>query len=258
MILSSWLLLLQACGTGSDKPVDSAPPIDTDTPEVLDCGGAEDFEEDWHALTEGIGRIPLDGAYPSRIVAFGERAFPVILDGAGHSIVAAARYGEGHVLHVGHEGLIGGALQTARGVRGLIRNTLAWMGPENPQVGLEPGQEALAAFLRDEGHTPVEVTPSELQEIDIYIRGSSGELSEEESTKILEHVEAGGGLFSGGHAWYWGYSNENAAENHPGNHVLVPMGLLLTTAYSESATHVLPEEAPSNLSHPSSALQAIL
>lgn len=52
------------------------------------------YNHDYQALTKGLRTIDCSALRPARLVAFGERAFPVALDtpGSGASIVAA-RYG---------------------------------------------------------------------------------------------------------------------------------------------------------------------
>jgi hypothetical protein len=210
-------------------------------PAVFECinrEGAEpicryDPTEDWLALVKNVDSIPIDGAYFSTLVSHGDMAFPVIMDASNRALVAAARRGDGRVFHVGHESLIGGALSGDGDAAALFLNAIDWAGPaESSVIGVQSGYTSAGNLLSDAGYTVETRGPSDVSGIDVWVGGVYDELTDEQAITMQEFVENGGGLVTGGHAWYWSYSNDNAAENHPANRMFWGAGLTLTADYS--------------------------
>ena len=197
------LLLALAC----TAPDDSALP-----PGPADDSGAQDTEntpydptDDYATLTDGLETLELGGSIPSVLVVHGHSAFPVVMAG-GAPVMAAAVYGEGKVVVVGHEGQLASVLPGA----------IAWSGAK--VLGAEP---ALGLGLN-------EVNTAE--GLDLYATSTYADYSDEEAAALAAWVFEGGTLVAGGHAWWWGYSNErsDAAEGYAFNAVLEDMGIVIT------------------------------
>jgi hypothetical protein len=75
--------------------------------------------------------------------------------------------------------------------------------------------------------------------------------------RLTAWVQSGGGLMMGGHAWYWGYSNDNAAVNFPGNQVLGPLGLTISSEPDATNNTAVPVRAPTELDHALRALERV-
>ncbi len=214
---------------------------------------AFDCSPDYNVLIKDVGSIDLGGSYPSQLIVHGEAACPLLVDAPGRSFGAYARYGSGKVVHLGHEGLLG----EGHGDAGqLLINSLRWAsGKEQPVVGVADGFST--SFLESQGFTVVAADVSNLADVDVWLTFSSTEHSDAENAAIQSWVAGGGGLISGGHAWYWAYTHDNAAENHPGNKVLNDMGITLTASYNIEQAAVSTGSLPSPLLHAGHALDAI-
>ncbi len=235
-------------------------------PEIFDCLNNEgappdcvfNWSSDWEALTDGVEVIESGGSLPSSTVVWGEMAFPVILDEANRAFVTAARVGQGRVFHVGHESHIGGAVDGEGDTDQLVRNAVAWVSAtEQPVIGVEEGMTTLAAFLEGDGYTVTTAAPDALDGIDVYCTSTYTDQDDEVFEGLRAWLLTGGGLIAGGHAWYWGYGNDNAAENYPGNKMLLDAGLVITTGTVDAGTDTVGDEAPSELLHSTRALDRI-
>jgi hypothetical protein len=231
---------------------DDAQPDDDDS-----SGGEEgyDWTSDWEALTQGVTTIESGESLPSSTVVWGDTAFPVILDEANIPFVTAARVGEGRAFQVGHESYIGGGLTGDGDTGQLIRNAVQWVSAAPaPVIGIEQGLSSLATFLEAEGYTVETTDLLNLDEYDVYCTTTYEEPSEDGLTAFRAWLLDGGGLIAGGHAWWWGYENDNAAENYPGNKLLVDAGLVVTPGWVDAGTDTVGDEAPSVLLNATRAL----
>jgi Peptidase M60, enhancin and enhancin-like/N-terminal domain of M60-like peptidases len=210
--------------------------------------------KDHAAITQGVSMIDLGGAVPSALVVYGDTAFPVAVDAENHAFIAAARVGQGKALHYGHETFIAGGLADP-GVAKLLLNTIAWMAPgKAPAVGVEPGLDQLSTFLGQHGFTVKTTPPSDLAGIDVYCMTSYNDYPDADVQNIGAFVKGGGGLVSGGLAWYWGYSHAHPAENYPGNKYLRTAGIGVTTSTSDGGVQPISPVALSDLLHAKKAL----
>ena len=235
-------------------------------PEIFDCENNEgappdcvfDWTSDWEALTGGVEVIESGGSLPSSTVVWGETAFPVVMDESGRAFVSAARVGDGRAFHVGHEGHIGGGVDGEGDTDQLVRNAVAWVSAvEQPTIGIEAGMTSLATFLESEGYAVSETGPDALEGFDVYCTSTYTDQDDAVFAGLRDWVAAGGGLIAGGHAWYWGYDNDNAAENYPGNKMLLGAGLVITTGTVDAGTDEVGDEPPSELLHATRALDRI-
>ncbi len=261
-LLLALALILAGCPTEDPADDDTG---DDDTADDDDTGDDDttddpgwDWTADWEALTDGVSTIESGDALPSATVVWGDYAFPVILDENHLPFVTAALVGDGKVVQVGHESMIGGAVEGHGDTGQLVRNAVAWVSAvDEPVIGVENDLTTLATFLEGEGYTVSTVGPDQLDGIDVYCTTTYDEQSEDTFAGLRAWMQAGGGLIAGGHAWWWGYSNDNAAENYPGNQMLLDAGLVITTATVSAGTDTVGEGAPSVLLNASRALPPI-
>lgn len=214
---------------------------------------AFDCSVDYKALSSGVGSIELGGSYPSQLIVHGESACPLLVDAPGRSFAAFARYGDGKVLHMGHEGLLSAGKGDSER---LVLNALSWASAkEQPQVGVEGGLST--TLLESNGYSVRTATVADLAELDIWITTSYTEHSAEDYAAIRAWVAAGGTLLQGGHAWYWAYDHDNVADTHMGNQVLNEMGITITESYNIEQTPVTMSAPPSQLLHAGRALDHV-
>ena len=265
-------------GTDTDTDTDTAPPECPDGTEAIgdDCVDIDECLEDnggcgdpthWvcenqeaappvctfdptadiASLNAGVGSLHYGGGLSSRMVVWGETAFPIAWDDTEAVVAAAARVGEGRILHLGHEGQLRGGLDSG-GAGILVQNALAWMSPDaSPTIGISPGLDATRAWLEAAGYTVLTAGPGSLSAIDVWVTSTSDDHAPEEDIAIREWVAAGGGVIAGGHAWWWAYStgSDDVFHDHPGNQWLGVAGITLSgstagTEQVEVPTSTLP------------------
>jgi hypothetical protein len=220
---------------------------------------AYDPAQDFAALTDAVRTINLGSSLASAIVVHGDAALPVVYDASHATFVAAARAGMGRVMEWGHEGLLESPRTTADDRGRLVLNAVRWMtrGRGGAVVGIDGGRAELRDFLTTNGFTVRNAGVADLATVQVWITGAGAARSATEAARIREWVRAGGGLMMGGHAWYWGYSNTNPAENFPGNAVLHDLGLTITTDNDPQNNTAVPVRAPTDLDHAVRALERV-
>jgi hypothetical protein len=241
-----------------DAPVrmDAAPDA---SPDVAPDAPAFDPAMDHAALTTGVRTINLGSSTASALVVHGATAFPVVYDANHTTFIAAARAGMGRVIEFGHEGLMYNPRNTTddRGV--LTLNAARWLarGVASPVVGLETTQTELRDFLTANGFTVRTATLADLAAVNVFVVDAGRTRTDAEVMRLTAWVQAGGGLMMGGHAWFWSYSNNNAALNFPGNKVLGPLGLTISSENDPTSGTAVPVRAPTDLDHATRALERV-
>lgn len=167
-------------------------------------------QADLDALLGGVSAISAPGCLPGNLSVYGPDAFPVMTADSGgvrEALVGAASYGEGRVLAVGHDGLLGGPQDQVGNAR-FIANAVRWVagGREGVTVGLR-GFGAVEQTLTDAGFTVVRLSDadyrSRLAELDVLITGGY-DLGGPEGAGVLRgFVEGGGGVITGVCPWGW-------------------------------------------------------
>ncbi len=216
-----------------------------------------DCAVDHASLVLDASEIDQGGSLPSLLVVHGEAACPLVVDEQGHSLAAHARYGEGRVLHWGHEGMLSSSTADAPV---LLGNALRWAGKgDAPAVGVEAGESDAGSMLESLGFTVADVGIDDLSGVDVLVTTSYPERSEEQAEALLAWIEAGGGLVQGGHAWWWAHSSDGeAALDYPGNALLNQVGITVTGSYDvQAGQDEVPAEPPSPLLHAGRALEAV-
>lgn len=244
-------LVLLACG--GPVPDDTFVDPDTDTVAAVPY----DSTADWLALTDGVDVVISGGSLASRVVVWGDTAFPLLWDEGLHPFASAARVREGRVVHVGHESHLGAALAGDGDSGRLLVNAVRWTGQgDAPVVGVS-SDVAAGPFLVDQGFTVVSAGPADLTDIDVWVTTTYADHDPATDAAIREWIQAGGGVVAGGHAWWWAYStgSTDPYHEHPGNQWLGVAGLTLSGA-SVSAPEITVAGPPDPLIHAGAALDA--
>jgi hypothetical protein len=211
---------------------------------------------DWMALTDGVYLLHSGGSVPSALVVHAEQAFPVVVDADGRVVVAAARHGAGRLLHFGHESHLGGALSGQGDTAALVQNAIGWMadGGAAPTVGVQAGYDDLVAFLEEQGVVATIAGLESLASVDVYVGDTYADRTDADIEALQAFVAAGGGLITGGHAWWWAQDTDQGLEAHTGNRLLAPMGVTLTGLTGASGEKVVGGAPKGDLYHHHQAL----
>ena len=249
--------------TGCADPAVQCGPAEIASCVETDGGGTRcscDAEAERALLLEGVTAFNTDGALPSYLVVGGRNAFPVIVDSGERIIAAAAFQGAGRVFTIAHEGLLNRDEAASPGLAQLVRNAVAWTGSGSGRTGviaLDRSYDRAAAMLEAEGYTVVVGAADALDGVDVFVTTNYQEYSAANLANIHAFVEAGGGLISGGHAWWWGQSRDDEATNFPGNKLLRPTGILVTGDTADSGAYDLVANRASDLLQATCALDAM-
>ena len=199
-----------------------------DTPRTPpDCVFIE--AEDYATLTDGVARLQSGGALPDSMILYGPTTFAVALDEQRHPFIVAARVGDGKLLHLAHESHMrtDGDGDSHR----LIFNALAWMtrGDAGAVVGVEQGVDIDFGPLTDLGYDVRRVQRGAFQGLNVYLGTTYADFDEAYLRALDAFFARGGGVISGGHAWWWAQSSGVPAATHfPGNALLGRAGVVVT------------------------------
>ncbi len=195
-----------------------------------------DLAQDHNELTKRpIGTVDYGGAWPSLILPIGEWSFSLGIDWDNRPISSASHAGKGRIVGYGHETMVARTGSDNRA--NLSLNALDWVCDGNGKtVGLESSFNGWQNTLLSQGYAVVtSATTADLVNLDCFVTEFWNSYSDSENLAITAWLEDGGGLIMGGHAWYWSYSNSDAAHNYPGNKIAKSTGLFVSTS-SGSAT----------------------
>ncbi len=190
-----------------------------------------------HAILDGVTSVPAPGI-PGTLVAFGEDAFPLLVNERGETVLAGAMVGNGRVVAFGH----GGLLASDAGDGATLRaNILRYLAEGKARVRVFGVDDALigAAGLEGLGTETerVEAWPGSLNGIDVVF-GSVDELVRERGLTVGEiraWLEAGGGLLAADTAWgYLQLKHADRIEDLPCNRLMLPEGLAWTNTLRDA------------------------
>ncbi|XP_067325447.1 TRPM8 channel-associated factor homolog [Anolis sagrei] len=194
-------------------------PVPKEMPRVpLITKSGLDIQRDLNFLLNGVVQFDMGDKVPSPLLIHGNLAFPVAVSDSDETFIGAAYYGRGRVVVASHEGLLDtDSMQT------FLLNAIQWLlaGKEG-KVGVGSYFHGLHSMLL-QAMIPCELT-SLKEGLSVYCCSA---YSDEEMEKIHEFVSEGGGLFIGGHAWYWTYNHPNSSvfAYFPGNKILNKFGI---------------------------------
>ncbi len=200
---------------------------------------------DRDALLHGVAEIVAPGGIPGDFVVFGAQAFTVMTgrtDKVRLPVLAAARYGMGRAVTVGHEAFFGGAALKNPDNARLAANIVGWVGggklPGELRIGLHDQAGELRDALTAAGSKVMVLRtadlPSALKSLDVlWLNQASldGAANRDRVEAVRQWVQKGGGLVVTGPAWGWQSVNSDLdlARDHSGNRLVMPMGIAFAT-----------------------------
>ncbi len=186
-------------------------------------------------LLEGVGKLPKAGV-PGPVALWGRNAFGVVTGaerGVEQAVAAAAAWGKGRVLLLGHNGFLESGAHP--GQDRLMVNAVRWVagaaGGKSLKVGL--GRVRQAGALEAAGLKVAavsELTADSLQDLDVLVLNAQGTQGEAEAQAVADWVKRGGGLVAGMTGWAFESTSGGRvlAEEHGLNRALLEAGLGFT------------------------------
>uniref|UniRef100_A0A667YGY2 Peptidase M60 domain-containing protein n=1 Tax=Myripristis murdjan TaxID=586833 RepID=A0A667YGY2_9TELE len=196
----------------------------------------KDFEDDLEFLLQGVSEFDIKGGVLSELLVHGPLAFPIGSNEQGQVFLAGAYYGQGRVMVVTHEGVLGSQMAP------FWNNAIRWLDEgRNGVVGVLPRLSNPFNLLSKSGFC-CEKTNFR-KDLSVFVCTA---YSDDHAQEIQEFVAEGGGLLIGGHAWYWAqkHRGQNPLTDFAGNHILNKMGLSLLGATVKAGCHKAPVLGP--------------
>jgi hypothetical protein len=236
--------------------------------------GADPASDARAALLSGVTEIVAPGAIPGDLAVTGADAFVVLTARMGRArlpMVAAARYGKGRAVAVGHEGFLGGQSLRNAGNARLAANAARWAAGKASgalRVGLLNGDSApVRPVLEAAGCAVSTVRPADLPGalggIDLLWLNQAGldgaNLSRTDA--VRQWVQRGGGVVVSGPAWGWQMLNPSLdlTRDQTGNRIVAPMGVAFSNAMLDAtspAGYAVAGDTP-DAAHAGRALEAL-
>lgn len=222
---------------------------------------------DWQSaerakILKGLSAIPKLGA-PGPVAIWGTLAFPVISAADGGktelALAAAAGYGKGRALIIGHNGYLDGGGTTGS----LLVNAVHWVvaGKEKSKVGVKNAN--LAVFLNDAG-LKAEVfegalSKATLRDFDAVIVNAQGITDEVEGAAAVEFIKNGGGFIAGMTGWAFEQTSggKTLSIAHGLNKALMALGIAFTDSSGFGGANFREFEARTALPRMMNAAEAI-
>ncbi|XP_003968852.2 TRPM8 channel-associated factor homolog [Takifugu rubripes] len=181
----------------------------------------KDFEDDLDFLLQGVSEFEIPGGLlASEVMVHGPLAFPIGTTSDGQAFLAGAYYGQGRVIVITHEGLMG-----RETLFQFWKNAIHWLDEgRNGVIGVGACPDSSCFNLISNWCNCVKTDFRE--DLSVFVcTAYNGDHLEE----IQNFVAEGGGLLVGGHAWYWAQTHpgQNTMTDFVGNKLLNKMGLSL-------------------------------
>lgn len=180
-------------------------------------------------LRSGVSRINAPGV-PGPVSAFGADAFAVAVGRQGNArlpLVAATRFGQGRAIAFGK-----GEFFDARALEDgdnavFLANCMVWAADKEKPIAGVIGNETFAAALRERGWDARDIGMGEIETVDVIFARST-RLNPNHVAPLRDAVEKGKGLLAGDLGWGWLQLNpgKTLAEDHQGNRLFAPMGIV--------------------------------
>ena len=185
-------------------------------------------------LLDGVSAIDVGGgAIPGPLVLLSDNAIPLAdceLDGTRAFAAAAAFYGGGRAVYLGHPAYLEADKHLAD-TSSLLRNAIRWLGAgraEGVSAAALRGSAKVLATLRGLGVSDARRigSPAELRKGDILV---ATEFREGEAAPVLKFVHEGGGLLVANLGWGFMFFHRDAdfAETFADNRISGEMGVLM-------------------------------
>ncbi|XP_044057262.1 TRPM8 channel-associated factor homolog isoform X2 [Siniperca chuatsi] len=201
----------------------------------------KDFEDDLEFLLQGVSEFDLQGdVLASEVLVHGPLAFPIGTTDNGQAFLAGTYYGQGRVIVVTHEGLLG-----RETLASFWNNAINWLDQgRTGAVGVVPNLNLL-------NNSGLKCKKTEFsKDLSVFVCTA---YSDDHIEEIQDFVAEGGGLLIGGHAWYWAqtHSGQNPMTDFSGNKILNKMGLSLLEATIAEGSYKapVPSQAMKNTYH---------
>lgn len=178
-------------------------------------------------------RVIDSGGVPGVVLCVGSNAFPVVAAKCGQAVqpvAAAAHYGKGRVLALGHPSFLTPESLPKGDTAAFLKNGLAWLGQGKSAVAVYKNGGIAKALSGFEGYSVREIPSLDALAAFPVLAANPDSLHPDEIERVRAHLLAGGGLLASGIGWGWQQvsGGKSLATENLFNRLLGPAGLLIS------------------------------
>lgn len=159
------------------------------------------------AMVDGVGSIPVLGT-PGTMAVWGDEAFPVVVGkDKSQPVAVATKYGEGRFFAIAHGSYVSGVKEATASK--FMTQVAQWVSQkDSPRIGT------------------LHNNTKNWNEVDLLMWGQNRQLSQEIESKLLDWIEAGGGVIASACPWGWAQvTGKDLQKDLSQNRVMAQLGM---------------------------------
>lgn len=211
-------------------------------------------------LTAGIQRLKIDGV-PGLITVFGEKAFTILTDSKGRSLIAGATYGKGRIVVMTHGDWVASKHISTADNNKFMGNIFLWVARGNKSMKVLSREMNLAYRFNDipdlqfqkVSQFPDNLQPSDLILIDFTANSRHENFDSRTRESLKKFIADGGGVICFALGWVYnlygdGKEGKSLEKDFIGNIFLKDFGLVFNGDFTGNDLQV--SQSVGNRNHP--------
>lgn len=230
-------------------------------------GGFKDQDRIVAQLTEGVQRLKIDGT-PGLINVFGEKAFTIVTDWAGRSLIAGATHGKGRIVVMTHGDWVAEKHISTADNNKLMGNIFLWATHENKRMKVFSREMNLTYKFNDipalqfqkMSRFPDNLKQHDLILIDFTANSRPENFDGNTIEALRKFVADGGGIICFAMGWHYnaygeGKAGKSLEKDFIGNIFLRDFGLLFSGDYTVKEFQL--SQSVGNNNHPLQLVESV-
>jgi len=219
----------------------------------------DDQERFVRQITQGIQKLKIDGA-PGLLTVTGEKAFTILTDARGRSMVAGATYGKGRIAAITHGSWFDEKIMANHENNEFLGNLFSWTANSKESIKvLSRGINLKGSFngiqilqLKKVDQLPADLTPYDLILIDFTNKGAET-FNSDVIASLKEYVANGGGVICSALGWVYnnygdGKKGKSLEKDFVGNIFLKNFGMIFNGDFTGNEIQL--SKSIGNKNHP--------
>ncbi|XP_053568799.1 TRPM8 channel-associated factor homolog [Bombina bombina] len=193
------------------------------------------MQASYKALVKGITSLDFGNKTPCILYLTTEKAFPLLVDSAGETLIAASRFGQGKVVILPNKEYL-----TMPSFLPFLQNAVTWLKPPSvPEVGVQSSFASLAKFLTSKAHK-VQTSDTFNKSYGVYCTHA-----DDKSQELVAFIKNGGGLLIAGQPDPTAATNDaDVFEAYSGNKITGVTGIQFSKLQSKAGVYPFTENIP--------------
>ncbi|XP_053568805.1 TRPM8 channel-associated factor homolog [Bombina bombina] len=187
----------------------------------------------YKALVDGIKSLDFENIIPCTLQLLTEKAFALLVNSAGKTLIAASQHGSGRVIVLPNKECL-----NIPSFQPFFQNAVSWLKPPSvPEVGVQSSFASLAEFLTSKGHK-VQTSDTINESYGVYCTHAD---DQSQTKDLVDFIKHGGGLLIAGQP---DTSSSDVFNSYPGNKVAGVAGIYFSNSYSTAGSYPVTENLP--------------